>query len=135
MPDRALSLAIKFLQISLSVVFLWFGFLKLFGVSPVGEIIAKAYPFIAANRYLFLSLALLEIALGIGIAVPRLTKISAWVMAAHLLVATFGVLFSSQAFTGGFPVLNMAGEFVIKNFVLIAGAMVVANYQNIQKQQ
>lgn len=118
-------MSIKFLRISLAVVFLWFGLLKLFNVSPVFDVIAKAYPFITNNPTLYFLLAVLEIALGIGILIPKIFIVSSWVMVGHLLVATFGVLLSPQAFTGSFPFLSVVGEFVVKNFVLIAGALVL----------
>jgi len=114
------------LKISLAVVFVWFGLLKLFGVSPVANIIASSYPWIMEIKIFYVLLALAEIGLGIGILIPRLTKISAWLMIAHLLAATLGILFSPQAFVGSFPLLSLTGEFVVKNFVLIAGAFVIA---------
>lgn len=122
------SLAIKLLKLSLFIVFLWFGILKLLNVSPVLDIVAGAYPFIANTPWFFTALALFEIILGIGILIPRFMKISAWIMIFHLLFATLGVLVSPQAFIGGFPYLSMVGEFVVKNFVLVAGALVVARH-------
>ncbi len=41
-------------------------------------------------------------------------------MIAHLFVATASVLIS-QGFDPQFPILSLAGEFVLKNLVLIAG--------------
>lgn len=117
--------ATRVLRVSLALVFVWFGVLKIAGVSPVVGIIAKSYPFIAEIPTFYFLLALLEIVLGIGILIPRLVSLSAWIMVGHLLVATLGVLLSPQAFAGGFPLLSVVGEFVVKNFVLIAGALVV----------
>lgn len=118
-------MSIKLLRFSLALIFLWFGFLKIFNVSPVFDIIASAYPFITNHIILYQFLAVLEIAIGIGMLVPKLTRISSWVMIGHLAVATLGVLLSSQAFLGAFPLLSVVGEFVVKNIVLIAGAWVV----------
>ncbi len=127
--DRIHFFALLLLRYSLAFIFLWFGLLKLFGVSPVVDVIAKAYPFIANNLALFLLLAVIEIVLGVGILIPRAAILSAWVMIGHLLVATLGVLFSPQAFVSHFPFLSIVGEFVIKNFVLIAGAMIIIVHQ------
>jgi uncharacterized membrane protein YkgB len=95
----------------------------------VVDVIAKAYPLIATNQVLFFLLALLEVALGIGIIIPAFTAVSAWVMIGHLFIATLGVLFSPQAFVNHFPYLSVVGEFVVKNFVLIAGAMILIAYE------
>ncbi len=118
-------MAIKLLRVSLALVFLWFGLLKLFDVSPVFDIIAQSYPFITNHHALYLLLGVLEIALGIGILIPKTSVISAWVMVGHLAFATLGVLLSPQAFSGAFPLLSVIGEFVVKNFVLIGGALVL----------
>ncbi|RJQ28464.1 DUF417 family protein [Candidatus Parcubacteria bacterium] len=122
-------IALTLLRFSLAFVFLWFGLLKLFGVSPVLDVIARAYPFMVENKTLFLLLAILEVALGIGILVRRFAVLSAWIMVGHLLLATGGVLFSPQAFVNHFPFLSVVGEFVIKNIVLIASALLVIAYE------
>lgn len=116
----------RLLIFSLSLVFIWFGALKFFGISPVNQIIGEAYPWITENRIWYFGLAIFEIGIGVGLLVPGSRRLSAWIMAAHLLFATFGVLFSPQAFAENFPFLSLAGEFVVKNFVLVAGALVVA---------
>ena len=116
---------IKTLRFSLALVFIWFGLLKLLNISPVFDVIANAYPFITVNPAVYFSLALFEIILGIGILIPRFIQWIGWIMIFHLAFATLGVLLSPQAFIGGFPALSIIGEFVVKNFVLIAGALVV----------
>ncbi|MEK9180160.1 MAG: DUF417 family protein [Patescibacteria group bacterium] len=119
--------SVNLLKLSLAVVFVWFGALKLLDVSPVAGIIAAATPMIIEYHWLFYALALFEIALGVGLFIPRVERLAAWTMVAHLFFATFAVLFSPLAFDGGFPYLSIAGEFVVKNFVLITGALVVAS--------
>ena len=118
--------SLTILKVSLAMVFVWFGLLKFFDVSPVANIIASAYPWLMEIRIFYVLLALFEIGLSIGILVPKISKIIAALMILHLLGATFGVLFSEQAFVGGFPYLSVVGEFVVKNFVLIAGAFIIA---------
>lgn len=121
-----LDFAIWMLKASLTVVFVWFGTLKLLNVSPVFDVISAAYPFITSHYVLYFCLAVLEIVLGICLLIPRFARLAGWVMVAHLVIATLGVLFSPQAFTSGFPLLSVVGEFVVKNFVLMAAALVVA---------
>lgn len=125
------SYSIEILKFSLAFVFIWFGFLKLLNVSPVLDVIAHAYPFFAVHPTAYLGLAVLEIALGIGILISRFIWPIGWIMVFHLFIATFGVLLSPQAFIGNFLVLSIVGEFVVKNFVLIAGILVVLSYERI----
>lgn len=126
--DALRHVSLILLRISLAIVFIWFGLLKLFGESPVVDVISQAYPWIAESPKLFFALGLLEVILGVGLFVPHLVTLSAWAMVGHLLVATFGVLISPQAFIDHFPLLSVAGEFVVKNIVLIAGALVLIVY-------
>ena len=113
------------LRVTLAGVFLWFGFLKLFNVSPVVDIIAASFPLIIKYPVLYILLALAEIVIGIGILLPYKRRIVYWAVVCHLLIATLGVLFSPQAFLKTFPFLSVTGEFVVKNFVLIAAALLL----------
>ncbi len=113
---------IRTIRFSLALVFIWFGILKLLNISPVFDVVANTYPFITANPAAYFGLAVLEIALGVGMLIPRFIRITAWIMIVHLSLATLGVLFSPQAWSGNFPALSVIGEFVVKNFVLMAAA-------------
>lgn len=121
-------IAIEIMRFALALVFLWFGLLKLFNVSPVLDVIAISFPTIAENQILYLLLAILEIAIGIGIFLPRIQRFFLWVLIGHLLAATIGVLTSGYAFASNFPLLTFTGEFVIKNIVLMAAALVLISY-------
>lgn len=121
-PER---FAVVVARIALAIIFLWFGILKLKGVSPVIPIIAQAYPFITAASVWYLMLGWFEVAVGIGILVPRLTTLAGILIIGHLIVASAGVLFSPQSFVSGFPILSVVGEFVIKNIALVALALML----------
>ena len=127
-------LSFLLLRLSFSCIFLWFGLLKIFSISPVYDVILVAYPVIAQNYVLMFLLALLEIAIGVGILIPRISIMVLWVMIAHLLMATIGVFHPSYAFTEGFPVLSFAGEFVVKNFALISGALILISHDTSMKK-
>ncbi len=125
--------AIWISRVTLALIFVWFGALKFIGVSPVVPIIEQAYPWVMHTAGLYTLLAFLEIALGIGILVPRFTKLVGVALIVHLMFATAGVLISPQAFPGGFPLLSVVGEFVIKNFALMALALVILCHRKIAR--
>lgn len=116
--------AIMFLRYALGITFLWFGILKLFNASPAILLIKTALPIIVDMPIFFLTLALLEIVLGVAFITNRLVKIAAVVMIGHLLIASITVLFT-QGFNPWFPILSLEGEFVVKNLVLIAAGFVL----------
>lgn len=116
-------IAISFLRLSLGIIFLWFGLLKIFDVSPVMNIIILALPPILGQSPIFLLLlALVEIVIGALFLINRFIKITAIVTAVHLTIASIAVLIT-QGFDPYFPLLTLEGEFVAKNLILIAAAM------------
>lgn len=114
------------LRISLGIVFVWFGLLKLIGRSPVAELVSHTVYWLPSNVAVPL-LGGWEMVVGLGLlfrVAMRLTLLLFWM----LLAGTFLVLVLRPeiAFQGGNPMmLTTEGEFVIKNLVLIAGGLVV----------
>ena len=106
------------LRISLGVVFVWFGALKVANLTPVGDLVAGTLPFVDPVWFVPV--------LG-GVLGRAITVVSA-VLVAHLC-GTFLVLVMQPelAFQNGNPLLlTTIGEFVVKNVVLISAALVLA---------
>ena len=115
------------LRISLGVVFVWFGALKVANVTPVGELVAGTLPFVDPTWFVPF-LGGVELALGLALLFGRAITVVSAVLVAHLC-GTFLVLVMQPelAFQNGNPLLlTTIGEFVIKNVVLIASALVLA---------
>jgi putative oxidoreductase len=115
------------LRISLGVVFVWFGALKVANVTPVGDLVAGTLPFVDPAWFVPF-LGGVEVALGLGLLLGRAITMVSAVLVAHLC-GTFLVLVMQPelAFQNGNPLLlTTIGEFVIKNVVLIASALVLA---------
>ena len=115
------------LRISLGVVFVWFGALKVANVTPVGELVAGTLPFVDPAWFVPF-LGAVEVALGVALLLGRAITMVCAVLVAHLC-GTFLVLVMQPelAFQNGNPLLlTTIGEFVIKNVVLISAALVLA---------
>lgn len=116
------------LRVSLGVVFIWFGALKVTSTSPVVDMVAGTVPWVDAAWFVPL-LGVVEVVLGIAlIAAHRMTAVSC-ILVAHL-AGTFLVLLLQPhvAFQGGNPLLlTTEGEFVVKNIVLISAGLVLAS--------
>lgn len=127
LADKVGRVSIPLLRVSLGLVFIWFGALKLTNATPVGELVANTVPFLPANVFVP-ALGLFEVLLGLGLLIGRRLEIVALLMVAHLS-GTFLVLVTqpSVAFMHGNPLmLSMTGEFVVKNVVLISAGLVLA---------
>lgn len=116
---------LTFLQVTLGVVFFWFGILKIFNVSPVHDIIALSLPMIfSISKAMFLLLGVVEVLIGIALLAKKFVRFACIAVIIHLIIASSAVLIT-QGFKPYFPVLTLEGEFVIKNLVLIASAVVI----------
>jgi putative oxidoreductase len=114
------------LRISLGVVFVWFGALKVFGDSPVAELVHATLPW-ADRGVLVPALGWVEIVLGAALLVGRPIRLALTAVAVHL-AGTFLVFVQapSLVLTDGNPLLlNGNGEFVVKNLVLGCAALVL----------
>ncbi|HKP84248.1 MAG TPA: DoxX family protein [Pyrinomonadaceae bacterium] len=122
--------SITALRLALGSVFLWFGALKIFGSSPVAALIQETYSFVPINAFM-LVLGVWEMVIGIGIVSKRALRCVLILSAVHLIGTFTAIWFKpSIFFVQGVPFcLTVDGEFVMKNLVLIAAALVIAGYE------
>jgi len=114
------------LRVSLAIVFIWFGALKILGVSPVVDLVASTVYWVDPDWFVP-ALGVVEVLVGLGLLLNR------WIRAVLLVLAlqmagTFLVFFllPEIAYQDGNPLkLTVEGEFILKNLVLLAAAMVV----------
>jgi uncharacterized membrane protein YkgB len=120
--------SIPLLRVSLGIVFLWFGGLKVFGVTPVTDLVAATVYWVDPDWFVPF-LGVVEMLVGIGLLTRRgLRTILAVFMLQ--LAGTFLVLvlLPEVAFQDGNPLkLTVEGEFVIKNLVLLSAGLVVGS--------
>ncbi len=114
------------LRVSLAIVFVWFGALKIFGVTPVSDMVAETIYWVDPDWFVPV-LGIVETAIGLGLLFGVFLRSVLGAMMAQLL-GTFLVLVVQPdlAFQdGNILLLTTEGEFVIKNFVLLTAGMVV----------
>lgn len=127
-------LALPALRVSLGLVFVWFGALKVLNATPVADLVANTMPFL--DRAWFVpALGAVEVVFGLAIIVGRYLGLVCILVAGHL-VGTFLVFVTQPdvAFQHGNVLqLTTIGEFVAKNVVLISGALVLAAFSASRK--
>ena len=114
------------LRISLAVVFIWFGALKVTGTSPVERLVADTVP-LADGSWFVPLLGAFEMVLGLALLLGAY-PIVITALVFHL-AGTFTVMVTQPelAFQNGNPLLlTTEGEFVVKNLVLLTGALAMA---------
>lgn len=120
------SAGIPILRVALGVVFVWFGALKLFpGLSPAEELVLSTVPWIPGRVFLPI-LAVWEIVIGLGFVTGRALRLTILLLFLQM-PGTLApvVLLPDQVFTV-FPFgLTIIGQYIVKNLVLIAAALVI----------
>ena len=117
------------LRISLGLIFLWFGLMKMAGYGTVYALVKSSFPFLAqGNNYFILGLA--EAAIGLGMITGIFRKAANIFLVLHLLSTTLIFVINPKImFQPHFPILTMEGEFVFKNIVLILAGMLTLVYK------
>jgi putative oxidoreductase len=129
--DRTLTRALRpvtlpALRVLLGLLFVWFGTLKVVGRSPVGELVSGTLPW-ADPKLTVVALGAVEVALGAALVSGVAVRLVLPLLVAHLsgTFLTF-VMLPQLMFHGHNPLLlTESGEFVTKNLILIAAALVL----------
>ncbi len=116
------------LRVALGVVFLWFGALKIAGVSPVAGMVHTAFPFMP-EPYFFVALGIVEMLIGIGLITRIALRATLIVFLIQMAGTMTAPLLAPSLFfvRGNLLLLTADGEFVVKNLVLIASGLVIAS--------
>ncbi len=118
--------SITLLRLSVGVVFIWFGALKVFDVTPVADLVADTVYWVDPDWFVPF-LGAFEIVVGVGLIAGRALRVVLGLFTLQM-AGTFLVLIvqPNVAFRDGNPLLlTVEGEFVVKNLVLLAAGMVV----------
>ena len=115
-----------FLRRAVAIIFIWFGGLKLLGLSPAADLVARTAFW--ADPYWFIPfLGLWEIAIGLCFLIRPLLRGGIALLAPQML-GTFLPLLTIPAavFQHGNPLFpTLEGQYIIKNLLIIGSAMVI----------
>ena len=116
---------VTLLRLSLAVVFIWFGALKLVGRSPVADLVGATVYWLPARVFVPV-LGVWEVAIGLGLLFRLALRFTLFLLFVQM-AGTFLVLLlrPERAFAGSPFLLTAEGEFVIKNLVLISAGLVI----------
>ncbi len=124
--------SITLLRVALAIVYIWFGSLKMAGISPAEELVEKTVYWFKPEIFIPI-LGLCEIIIGLGLLVKRFIPITIVLLLLHMIVAFFPMFVVEKACFDTFPYRpSLVGQYIIKNIVLITGALVVASKYNVK---
>ncbi len=122
---------IKYLRMSLGLVFLWFGFLKFFpNLSPAQELATRTIDKLTVGQIpphvAIVLLAAWECLIGLGLLFPRYLRITLFLLFTQMLGTITPIFFfPSDVFLVAPYVPTLEGQYIIKNLVLISAGIVI----------
>lgn len=123
--------AITLLRLSMSSIFIWYGILKIIGISPVEELVYRATHWIGTHNFVIF-LGFFEVLIGLFLAIKKILRLGLFMLFLQF-PGTFLPLFLNpeDCFTFIPFGLTLEGQYIFKNLVLIsAGLVLVASLHN-----
>jgi uncharacterized membrane protein YkgB len=115
--------AYTFGRVSLFIIYVWFGVLKLFDKSPANPLVAgllkQTLPFITFGQFIII-LGIFEILIGILFLMPRFYKIAAILFLLHMVMTTAPLFLIPKMVWTGFLIPTLEGQYIIKNLALMS---------------
>jgi uncharacterized membrane protein YkgB len=117
---------IPILRIALGVVFIWFGALKFVpGLSPAEDLVRATVPFLPGELFLPF-LGFWEVLIGLGFLTGRALRFTILLLFLQMPGTISPVVLLPERVFTTFPFgLTLEGQYIVKNMVLIAAALVI----------
>lgn len=118
--------SLPLLRYALVAVFAWTGLLTLAGSYPVAGVIAESLP--VSNATFRFAFGTAKLAIAAGLLFPSLIELALWLAVGHTVVVTVPLLTLSPVAFLRFPyALSFEGVFIVKDWVLLSGVLVLAD--------
>ncbi len=116
---------IVYLRYAIGIVYLWYGLLKIFGISPVEELVYHATHWIGTHNFVIF-LGVWEVGIGLLLLIRKTMRFGLWLLFLQF-PGTFLPLFLNpeDCFTAIPYGLTLEGQYIFKNLVMIAAALVL----------
>ncbi len=116
------------LSISMGLVFVWFGALKLLGMSPAEPLIRATLDFLPGPLVspLILLLAIWEVAIGIGFLSGKAKRVVLIMLLLQMASAMSPLILAPERLWATFPLVwTLEGQYVFKDIILISAGLVI----------
>jgi len=128
--DRAVALTMQrygtfLLRNSLGIVFLWFGALKPFWLSPANELVTRTIPWIPPH-ILIPGLGVWEVLIGLCLLIRPLVRFALLLLFVQMVGTVLPLVLIPELCFTHFPyALTLEGQYIVKNLCLISAGIVV----------
>ncbi len=117
-------------RIAIFIVYFWFGLLKVLGLSPASPLVLslldRTMPFISPDAFL-IWFGLFEVLIGIIFLIPKFARAAIALLVIHLVTTVMPLFLLKSSLWTGMMVPTLEGQYIIKNVLIVALAIVVAS--------
>lgn len=119
--------SILVLRFSIAVIFIWFGILKVFGISPAAELVASTVYIVPPDLFVPI-LGLWEVLIGICLLYSRLIRLGILLLFLQLPGTFLPIILLPDVVFTSIPYgLTVEGQYIIKNLVIIGAALAIGS--------
>ncbi len=117
--------AITLLRFTMGIIYIWYGILKIIGISPVEELVFRATHWIGTH-HIVIFLGFFEVLIGLFLLVKKFLRLGLILLFLQF-PGTFLPLFLNpeDCFTFIPFGLTLEGQYIFKNLVLISGGLIL----------
>jgi uncharacterized membrane protein YkgB len=123
--------ALPMARIALFIVFFWFGALKVMNISPADPLVAalleNTLPVVSFDSFRIF-FGIYEMAIGAAFLLPRMERVAIMLLVPHMLSTFLPLIVLADSTWASVLVPTFAGQYIIKNLVIIALALSVATH-------
>ncbi|MDP3734773.1 MAG: hypothetical protein Q8R37_06085 [Nanoarchaeota archaeon] len=121
-------IGVPVLRYSLGILFIWFGLLKALNLSPAQDLVAKTVYWFSPSWFVPF-LGWWEVVIGLCLVHKALIRLGILLLAVQM-AGTFlpFVLLPEVVFGTKFYALTLEGQYIIKNIIIIAAAIVIGSH-------
>jgi len=116
------------LRISLGIIFIWFGILKPFGISPAEDLVLKTVswmPLLESSTWLYI-IGWWEVAIGLCFLSRKTLRIAIALLAIQMGGTFLPLILLPSVTFQAFPYApTMEGQYIFKNILIISAAIVI----------
>tara|TARA_Y100001936_G_scaffold29089_1_gene27304 strand:+ start:282 stop:722 length:441 start_codon:yes stop_codon:yes gene_type:complete len=119
---------ITFLRYSLGVIYIWFGILKPFGLSPAQELVENTVYWFDNPKTFVPILGWWEVVIGLTMCIKPLIRVSIFLLFIQMPGTFLPLILLPEVCFNNFPFgLTLEGQYIIKNLIIISAALVVGS--------
>lgn len=117
--------ALPMSRLAFGVIFVWFGGLKVVGLSPAYDLVAATVYWLTPEIIVPL-IGLWEVAIGICLLYPPLTRLGLLLLAGQMPATFLPLVMLPEVCFTVWPIgLTLEGQYIIKNLAVIASAFII----------